>query len=90
MISFINWSDKVEKNPKFGSPGPSSGMIFLCFRHLIGRASQGTVYWSSWGLLAQLKPLNQPCPLSPARLTCTATSFTAVTEVAGLVFNNSF
>ena len=46
VISFINWSDKVEKNPKFGSPCPSLGMIFLCFRHFIGSQNQ-----SGYGLL---------------------------------------
>jgi len=39
--SWISW-----KTPKFGSPGPSLGMIFLCFRHPTGSQSQ-----SGYGLL---------------------------------------
>lgn len=60
-------------------------MIFLCFRHLIGRDSQGMVYWGSWGLLAHLLPLNRS---SPARLMRAAIFVTAVNEAVGLVSNN--
>lgn len=60
-------------------------MIFLCFRHLIGRDSQGMVYWGSCGLLAHLLPLNRS---SPARLMRAAIFVTAVDEAVGLVSNN--